>query len=430
MNRLQSMLERLPPIYRIESGALLGDVLGLVSLAMEIFDQDMDRVQRSHWIEDAFDRDDLAKIGALVGVAPEDWEEDELFRARLRAMVAARLQGALTPSVLEEVLTRILMAAQSSLGVRYLRILPDGASGPQAFTSARGEWDQVASLTEFPSVRRRSPELAAQAGLMRPTDHATLTNRGLTAVPLEGVLRGVAGGRTAAPLLVNLTNGTCVGYADVIRCGQELTLTVDGNGRLRGIVDDVDVSARLYTSSQFVAGKPFAPMRPDPDPRPIQLERGDNDLWFISLALFDVPGLDAAMLGVAAADLRQGRWAGRASGPVAAVPGTSFDSSLFLQPPAGVLDLWWDEPQPATFRFDLPAGAVRRVAGERSDPERDRVRLFALLQETVDLLRAAAVDGQVRPRPLGDAQPMHDRCRVLTPDTREPASPGGTCWRR
>ncbi len=431
MDRLQSMLDRLPPIYRVESGAQLGDVLGLVSLAMEIFDEDMDRVQRSHWIDDAFDRDDLAKLGALVGVAPEDWEEDELFRARLKAMVAARLDGAVTVANLEEVLTRILAAAQTALGVRYLRILPDEASGAQAFTTARSEWEQVASLTEFPTARRRPQALIDAQGLVRPLDHVTLSNRGLYAVPLAGVVRGLAGGRTAVPLLVNLTNGSCVGYAGVISCGQELTLTTDGNGKLHGYLDGVDVSTRLYTSSEFVASSQFVPMRPDPSPRPIQLEVGDNDFWYISLALFDVAGLDAAALGVAAAELRQGKFGNRtidSLGPNRGIfrvnRGTLFDQSLFYQPPAAVLDLWWDEPQPASFRFDLPAGAVRRVAGESEDPERDKLRLFALLQETVDLLRAAAVDGQVRARPLGDSQPMSDRCVVLTPSAQEQASPG------
>ena len=64
------MLERLPPPWRIESGSLLEQFLSLISLQLETFDEDMDRVQRSHWIDTAFDRGDLEKLGALFENAP------------------------------------------------------------------------------------------------------------------------------------------------------------------------------------------------------------------------------------------------------------------------------------------------------------------------------------------------------------------------
>jgi hypothetical protein len=89
-----------------------------------------------------------------------------------------------------------------------------------------------------------------------------------------------------------------------------------------------------------------------------------------------------------------------------------------------VLDAWWTERVPASFRFEVPAGAVQRLSGRRPQPEEDRMRLFAMLQGTIDLLRAGGVIGEVRPRPLGDTQRMADRCVVLSPGQPETASPG------
>jgi hypothetical protein len=425
MDRTAAMLDRLPPIYRVQAGSLIDEVLRLVALQMEIFDEDLDRVQRSHWIGDAFDRDDLTKIGSLVGVAPESWEPDTLYRARLETVVAARLRGAVTPASLELVLTRLLGAAQELLGVRYLAILPEGPGAPDIFQTTQSDWQSRPTFLEFPTVRRRSDDLVAKGGLLQPHDHFTLTNRGLEATQLQLVVRGMAGGRTAVPLIVNLTNGTAIGYAGVVRCGEELHLTVGADGKLDARLNDVDVRARVYTTAQFQAGVPFTPQLPDPQPRPIQLERGDNDLWFISLALFDVPGLDAAMLAMATPDQVQGTFAAKDQ----SATGTTFDRAVFFQPPAVVLDAFWNERVPATFRFDIPAGVVRRDADplhrrSASEHEQLRVRLFALLAETVDLLRAAAVDGQVRARSLEDQQRMSDRCTILGAQQQEQASSG------
>jgi hypothetical protein len=221
------------------------------------------------------------------------------------------------------------------------------------------------------------------------------------------------------PLLVNLTTGTAVGYDGVVRAGEELRLSVDAEGLLHGTLDGVDVTRRLYTTDSFTPGVPFTPLLPDPRPRPIRLARGDNSLWFLSLALYDHPGLDAALIAMASTDMVEGVF-----GDAKAKTGTAFDVSVFYQPVAVVLDAWWTEQVPASFRFEVPAGAVQRAAGRRPDPEQDRARLFAMLSQTIDQLRAAAVVGEVRARPLVEVQRMSDRCAAPGNVQREVASPG------
>lgn len=425
MTRLDSMLDRLPPVYRIEAGSLLYDVLALVALQLESFDEDMDRVQRSHWIDDAFDRDDLAKIGALVGMAPESWEPDPLFRARIKATLAARLQGAVTQASLELVLTRLLAAAQKSLGVRHLELLPEGPGAPAIFRSGPADWRQRPRFVEFPPRRRRSPGLLAIHGLVKPLDQFIVDNQGREETSLEGVIRGVAGGRTALPLLVNLTTGSAVGWEGVVRLGDDLRMSVDAHGKLVARLNDVDVSDRLYTTGAFVPQVKFTPVVPDPSPTPIRLARGENRLWYLSLALYDLPSLDVAMLAMASPEQTQGVFSAKAPPGAMELAGGRWDDAVFYQQPAAALDLWWNEFAPAAFRFEVPSGAVRRTVEKRGDdPEGDRTRLFALMQETVEQLRAAAVDGRVAAMPFADQQRSYDRVVVPRDVQHEQGSPG------
>jgi len=413
MERIDAMLDRLPPMYRIAGGSVVQALLSLVAEQMAIFDEDLNRVQRSHWLEDAFDRGDLTKIAALVELTPERWESDDLFRLRVKATIAARLKGAVTPGALTDLLTDLLAAAEPELGIRVMR----------APRSAPGEPEPNAlgvRLVEFPKRRVRSPALLANGGVLRPLDQITLRNGGLFPTPLLGVLRGVAGGRTASPLLVNLTNGTALGYAGVIRLGQELRFVVLPNGELRGFIDETDVTSRLYSTSEFVPGVPFTPVRPDPHPRPIQLERGDNVLWFISLAMFDVPGLDTAMLAMASPEQRQGLFAETGKPDT----GTLFDLAMFYDKPAGVLDAFWDELTPATFVFETPKGVVVRTPDATETAEAETARLVAWLDETLEKLRPAATSASIEPRALASTQLLRDRCIVVGPGAGE-VSPTG-----
>jgi len=98
-----------------------------------------------------------------------------------------------------------------------------------------------------------------------------------------------------------------------------------------------------------------------------------------------------------------------------ALSGTSFDNSLFEQPPAASLDAFWIEARPASFRFEIPAGIVTRDADAPGDAHEDRLRLFGLLRQTVELMRAAGVEGGVEARPLQEVQRQRDRCRLSPP---------------
>lgn len=395
MNRLDNMLERLPPPLRIESGSLLWQVLRIVGNQLDAFDEDLDRVQRSHWIATAYDRIDLEKLGALFEIPALAWEPDELYRQRLLATIAARLEGAVSGESLMKVVGRLQSAADEALALAP--VLERGAKRRQ--------------LIEFPAMRMHSRALRDRKGLLQPLDKIELTNEGLLPARLCGAVFGVGGGKTCVPTLINLTTGEVLCYLGRVPCGSMLKLGFTGADpiwRATAELDGVDVSDRLIGGSGFTPGQTI-PLAAEQPAKPLTLARGRNRLWFVPLGIFDKPGFDASVFSSPDPALTQARWA-------QTDPQVVFDQTLFFQDPAAALDLWWDELRPARFDIVLAAMGERREAGLRPQPDLDRERLLAILRQTVGLLRAAAVDGRVRARAIAESARSRDRLTVLRPD--------------
>ncbi|UFN46888.1 hypothetical protein LPC08_12695 [Roseomonas sp. OT10] len=406
MTRLAPMLDRLPPPLRADAQGLIGRVLGVIDTQLAAIDEDMDRVRRSRLLASAFDREDVAKLAALFDLVPAAWEPTGMLRARLTATVSARLAGAVTREALDGVVTRLLDGAQTVLGVRYAALTP-GAGGRVFREPAAVRRPGQPVFREFPPRRRRDPALVAQGGRLRPLDRFTLTHRGLKPSLLEGVLRGWRGGRTAVPLLAHPASGRVVVFRGVVPCGVELRLEASGE-TLRATLDGREATERLITAGGFVPGA-AVPLTPDAAPKPIVLSPGENLLWFVPLALYDERVLDRGALAMPGLEVRHGVFGGTEA------PGTNFDDSLFEQPPSVAADLFWEEAVPASFRFEVPGGAVRREAAETGDAAALRVALLALLNDTLRMLRAAGVDGRAEFAPLRETQRQRDRGRAVNP---------------
>lgn len=406
-----AMASRLPPVWSAERGTLLDALLSLVANEQTAFDEDLDRVKRAHWVDTAWDIADLARIGALFGIVPAGWEGVSLFRERLKAIIAARLRGAVTPDAIEHVVLRILKGVEQELKDIYLPLPAQIRFGDQLFGRGEAAPASKGRILEFPRRRQRAPTLAGSGALRQPLAKLDADNMGLEPTPLLGTLTGVAGGRTAIPVLVNLTTGHILLWAGRLACGQRLQLSLGAGGSLVARVGDRDVTHEIWTGEGFVPGARFAPVRPDPEPRPLMLARGVNRLWYWPLGLYDAPGLDSAVFASPAADIEQGRWA-----PGPASEGSRFDKALFEQPAAVSLDLWWEERQAAAFRVEIPAGVVTRCRhAPGRDTETERAQLVQLLNDVVTELRAAGVDGRVVALPLAEEQRLESRATLLSP---------------
>lgn len=406
MSRLDDMLDRLPPPLRADPAGLLGRVLANAAVQQACVDEEMDRIRRSHLLELTFDMVDLAKLGALFDLRPAPWEPTELFRVRIRATIAARLAGAVTRSAMEPVLVTLLDGAQQALGSRYAG-LAAGARGRVFRDPVAARRPGAPVFREYPARRRRDPALVAQGGRLRPLDRAVLMHHGLGETPLQAVLRGRIGGRTAVPLLAHLGTGRVIVFRGLVPAGVELRLEASAD-RLTATLDGRDATDRLITAGSFEPGTRL-PLTQDATPQPILLRPGVNEIWFLPLALYGERILDRGALALPGLELRHGVF----GSPDA--PGTNFDDSLFEQAPSVSLDLFWEESAPASFRFEVPAGTVRHSVAEPGDRAAQRDALLAVLGETIALLRAAGVDGRVAFVPLQETQRQRDRGRAINP---------------
>jgi hypothetical protein len=406
MNRLDAMLERLPPIYSIEAGSLVRKIMEIFAAWMSVYDEDLERVRNSHWIDTAYDRADLEKIGDLFDISPLPWEPDELFRERIKAMVAARLKGAITRDTLEELLLAIIDGAHKALSVRYFDLAPEG----RIFHDPPAQSQTDPTFIEFVPVKKRCEALVAKKGLVKSLEKITINNRSLFRTPLQITICGIAGSKTVSPVMVNLTNGNVLAFAGDFPCGRELKVRVDDTETVYGGIGDTDVTAYLHSARNYRPARDFTPMAADSAVKPIMLERGENTLWFFPLGLFDFKSLNAGILGMPSPDIVHGSWGDRTTKNP---PGTPFGSSLFEQEFAASLDLFWVEKTPATFTFEVPIGAVLRKPGTaHADFVERQERLFDLLNQTITLLRGAGVSGTVEKRPLRTTQRQDDHVRV------------------
>ena len=89
MARTRAMAARLPTLYG--EGELTEAVLGIPGVALEIVDEDLMSIQRSHWFDRAIDRRDGTALAGVLDLAPEPWQGLAIFRGWVHALLEAML---------------------------------------------------------------------------------------------------------------------------------------------------------------------------------------------------------------------------------------------------------------------------------------------------------------------------------------------------
>jgi hypothetical protein len=263
----------------------------------------------------------------------------------------------------------------------------------------------------------RRAQRRPDAGGAEPLQRFTVTNGGLDPATVGVLLVGLAEGPEYAPVLVNVTNGQALVFLGAVPPGARLwirSIEGDEGSVLEARLEGDDVSDRLRGIDGLVPGVPWDASQALSPARPLVLDRGVNDLWFLPVAHYDVRGLDRALLALADLALKQGRW-----------DETEFDASLFAQDPALALHLSWVETTPATLHIDLPGGLLRSRAGESQAAMAAREQLEFALDQGVDRLAAAGVVSQVRLRPFASAQRQRDRLTAVLPLRHREVGPTG-----
>jgi hypothetical protein len=401
-----AMLESLPPPYTWNRTSVLADLLDILSLELEIGQEDIHRMRLTHWVEQAYTLGDLARLAALVGIAPLPWESLATFRARLIPLVRTRLRGSLAPGDIRQFVFEYLQAAQEALA-RTAERLPahlvpglERMAGPDAAFAAGGERPlvQPLALVENPTRRRRSVGLADTGGRVRYLARWHDRNQGFADASPRFMILGAPGGRTAVPIVVNRTSGRWIGYRGVVDVGRKLVIRRQpGGDGAEGTLDGADVSDHLMSGRGFPADRPFAESDLDSTPTvPLHL-RGPNDWGYLSGGLFGVRGMDRSFFAVAGDDLEE-----------AVFDASTFDHAIFPGDPVATIQMEWTEREPASFEVRLPHGVVVEPAPAGSTSG----LVFGALEATIAQLRAAGVKTALVLEPFTEVQGHRSQVRL------------------
>jgi hypothetical protein len=407
MNSLKRLLDALPPPYSVAEDSQLGRLLAVFATELDALSEDIDRVRQTHWVETAYRLSDLEKLGALFDERRFPWESLRTFRARLLALIVARLRGALAPGEIrfftydyltrfEQALGAVLVPDLSPLG--RPRITLEGAFEREGAPAGK---KRLLRLVENPEKPRVSATLLARGGRVPYLFRWQEVNRGLLPSVATFRIVGFSGGRTAAPVLVNRTTGDLIGYRGTVPHG--LTLSVDAAGPDRtatATLDGEDVTDRLFSVQGFRLGVPFEPGDLDPAPLLPRLDRGDNDWIYLSVGLFDVRGLNRFFFAIADEKLRE-----------AVFDETEFDHSIFPVGPVARLSLEWNEAEPASFQVRVPRYLVAEPVEYAEAEERPYEQFEQGLRSAIREIHAAGVRADVRFEPFVETQPQSVRMR-------------------
>lgn len=398
---LSHMLARLPQLYR--DGELLRGLLAQPAIQLEILLDDMREVQRAHWVDATLDRDEAVGLGAVLDIGAEPWQSLGEYRAWLHATRDAMLQrGAVTRTALQQLVVDYTRRSQAATGIQVWDTARPWASEPGASGPA---------FVENP-LRRRTQRVPLTGGL-EPLQGFRVVQRGLDDTPAALLLVGLPAAPECAPLVANLTTGQALLYLGSLAPGARLWIRPEGDG-LVAELEGEDVSDRLRSISDLEPGSAWSHVQVHDPAQPLIFRRGTNELWFLPVAHFDVPGLDRFLLALAAAEMSQGRYdEGR------------FDRALYYQEPAALLRLSWLESEPASFAVRLPPGHLLSPAGQLDESLAERDRLEFSLDRAVQSLKAAGVRAVVDVPPFQEIQGQRDRLSAVLPQTHREIGPSG-----
>jgi hypothetical protein len=388
MSAAERVRELLPAPYAVTREAVTARLVEAVALELDVLLEDLDRLRQTHWVQYAYRLTDLARLGDLVGIAPLPGEPLQAFRVRLLALVTALMQGAVGPAEIRRFVYAYLSGAEQALQSMFVPGL--ARRDETSAYEAAGAYRPLA-LVENPDRTRRSQALGDVPYLHRWQE----ANRGLDETVATFAITGLSGGRTAVPVLVNVTTCDLIGYAGALHVGQRVELRRAGDDprAARAMLDGRDVSERAFSVSGFTLGAAFTHADLDTAPRLPRLARGVNDWIYLAVGLYDVRGLDHVFFAVADAALREGVF-----------DETQFDHALFPSGPLTRLEMEWTEHEPAAFEIRIPSGVVAE-APELGNATHEQ--LVDGLDTAIERIHAAGVRAAVLHEPFSERQDQH-----------------------
>jgi hypothetical protein len=387
------MTGRLPLLY--QEGKLVTGVLQQPAQQIEIAVEDTLEVQRSHFFDDVLEREEAARLAALLDFVAEPWQDLRLFRAWVHAQRDAVVRGG---------------------GITLQALQGFAGSYAEAYQQATGKHIGVGKpeVVENPPVRKlaRPPVIADDTV---PLTQFEVDMKGLDETFASFLLIGLSGGPESMPLVANTTTGDAVLFRGNVAQGQRLWLRAAGDGSMTAQLEERDVTEKLISIHDLQPGAPWNSAQIQSPATAIRLARGKNQLWFLPVAHFDELGLDRYLLALADLALEQGRW-----------DEAGFDHALFCQDPAVMLKVAWAETEPASVEIRVPGQSVLRQVPAQGTAEEARDELDFAVDTGIKRLKAAGVRSRVRMMEFSEMQASSDFLTgVLPMRLKEAGSSGG-----
>ena len=391
IQRTRDMMRRLPPLYR--EGETVGAFIQQPALQVEIATEYALEVQRSHFFNQTLELEEAAKLAAILDIEPEQWQDLLLFRPWVHAQRDAILNGgAVTIAGIEGFSNSYTEAYQHATTVRF---------GPES------------SVVKEEPQRRRHRRTLLETSLT-PLTQFSVENRGLDDTHVSLLLTGIADSHEFCPLIVNITTGEAMLWLGPIAQGQRLWFRAPTSERAEAVLENRDVTANLRFIIGLTPGTSYSSAQVQPTPRPLRLAMGENKFWFLPLAHYDELGLDRILLSMSNLSMTQGHW-----------DESLFDSSLFFQDAAVVMDVTWVETEPASFEVHVPGHSISKRPLTAGTPEEHRDKLGSAIAQGVQRLKAVGVRSAVRVLAFSEIQGQSDAVTAVLPmRLREAGSTG------
>jgi len=344
VSKTEKIIRHLPQFYQAwDRHSLIYQFIDLFGQELTHFENALIEVLKSHTIDYAdigMKRiNDLARLGALFDIKPEENEEVEQFRRRLKAIVQLYKRGLGTAEAIAR------MTALNFNLVLDKIVLPNdpGYQTDEYTTLAFLKGDEETIQIEIVD----SPIKIAfyhHKGGVRIGEDWEIENKGVTETIPEITIIGI-GVRTVNPILLNVTTRQLIGYRGVVPNGAYLVIKYDPNRGVYARLNGQDVTKKLYS----IHGEAFDEARfgrarfgkKDPTPVIPLLIKGKSIWRYLTLpAYFDFA--------------RFNHDAFTQIYPVGEWNESSFDSAIFAPEPSADLSFKWKERQRSSFMVRLP----------------------------------------------------------------------------
>lgn len=212
MSKIERVGDRLPRFYKNwQKNSLIFSLLQAVGKQMDRAEEEISNLMKAHWVSTA-QRDELGRLGVLVGSKRIPEEDDTRYRARLKRAVNEYKGGGTVSAILENI--KELMEAKS---------------------------DEDIEIVENPPVKDTAEFLVIA------NDTWTLRSNSIEDEESSLTLTVEGEGEVSNPQIINTDTGESIALKGKLKSGEQLTIKKN-----KAFIDEQDVTENISTQKPLL----------------------------------------------------------------------------------------------------------------------------------------------------------------------------------